>query len=128
MKNLKEYQDVPNFDQVKDTLEVLDFGFKMQVAITESLSDGKINIFDLPNVFKPMSAANAAIQGFQNVKTELKNLTPEGKVIVHAFVQDRFDLVHDELEAVIEETIDLVVGTISTAFKWLDYQRPGLTV
>ena len=126
MKTVKSYQDATAFDQVKDTLEVLDFGFKTQQAITDTLADGKVNLFDVPNVLKPLLAAGAAIEGFENVKVELTNLTPEGRAIVAQFVNERFDIPNEQLEALIEETVDEVIGDISVAFKWLSYRKPKL--
>jgi hypothetical protein len=126
MRAIKAFQNEPSFAEVIDLLEVLDFGFKLQVAITDSLADGKVNIFDIPNFFKVVGSANAAFQGIANVREEFTNLSKEGKIIVNDFVQDRFDLQNDALEALIKETIDTVVSIVAVSFKWIDYKRPAL--
>jgi hypothetical protein len=123
MRKVSAFSDAPSYSEVKDTLEVLDFGFKTQEAISDSLADGKVGLMDLPNVIKPLMVAGAAVDGFQNVKSELKTLSPEGKTIVFDFVRDRFDIPDNQLEVLIEETINEVIGDISVAFKWANYRK-----
>lgn len=123
MKLIAAYQALPAYPTVKDTLEVLDFGFKSQQAITDTLADGKVNLLDVPNILKPLMAAGAAVDGFANVKTELTTLTPEGKIIIHDFVGERFDIAAEQIESLVEETIDQVIGDISIALKWVNYRK-----
>lgn len=123
MKKVSQYSSTDGFESVKDTLEVLDFAFKTQDAIVASLADGKINLFDLPNALKPLLSANAAFEGIKNVKKELKSLTPAGKKIVLDFVKSGFDIPDSQLEALIEESIDEVVGDVAVAIKWANYRK-----
>ena len=62
MKSVNQYSSQVGFPQVKDTLEVLDFGFKFMNAVTESLADGKVNLLDIPSVLSPLMAAGAAVE------------------------------------------------------------------
>jgi hypothetical protein len=118
-----QYQTLDGYAEVKDLLEVLDFGFKTQEAISTSLADGKVNILDVPNILKPMMAAGAALEGVKNVKKELSELTDDGKYIVFDFVRQQFDIPNDQLESLIESTIDEVIGDITVAFKWSAYRK-----
>lgn len=108
---------------IKDTLEVLEFGFATQRAISEALADKKINIFDAPLALKPLLAASAAFEGFENVKAELLNLEAAELDQLQAFVQSRFDVADDEVEALVEETIDEVIGDIKIALKWANRRK-----
>lgn len=108
---------------IQDTLDVLSFGFDCQNAIVNALSDGKVNLWDLPFVLKPLTSAGDAVQGFQNVKNELLDLDDSERDTVHAFVRERFDIADDEIEALIEQTIDEVLGDIEVALKWSDRRR-----
>ena len=123
MKLISAYQKLADYPLVKDTLECLDFGFKCQQAITESLLDGKVNLLDVANVLKPLMAAGSAIEGFRNVRTEMQNLTPEGKAIIHDFVSQTFNIADDLIEQLVKETIDEVIGDISVAFKWANFKH-----
>lgn len=108
---------------IKDTLEVLEFGFATQRAISEALADKKINIFDAPLALKPLLTASAAFEGFDKVKAELLNLDEAELNELKEFVQDRFDIADDEVEALIEETIDEVIGDIKVALKWANKRK-----
>lgn len=123
MKSVNSYSSQVGFALVKDTLEVLDFGFKAAEAVTNSLSDDKINIFDLPNVLAPLTSAGAAVDGFKNVKNELTTLDPMGKQVIEDFVTDRFDIPNDQVEVLVEETINSVISLVSLGFKWMDYRK-----
>lgn len=123
MKKVSQYAIMDGFSEVKDTLEVLDFGFKTAEAVTASLADGKVNFFDLPNVLAPLTAAGAAVDNIQNVKKELTTLTPMGKSVVESFVTDRFDIPNDQVEILVEETIVAVLGVVSLGFKWSGYKK-----
>lgn len=108
---------------IKDTLEVLEFGFATQRAISEALADKKINIFDAPLALKPLLTASAAFEGFENVKAELLNLDDNDINQLRDFVQSRFDIADDKVEALVEETIDEVIGDIKIALKWASSRR-----
>lgn len=123
MKKVSQYSSLVGFAQVKDTLEVLDFGFKASEAITDSLADGKINLLDLPNVLAPLTAAGVAVDGFKNVKNELLALDPAGKSVIETFVTDRFDIPSDQVEILVEETITAVIDLVSIGFKWGNYRK-----
>lgn len=123
MKSVSKYNDMVGFDDVKDTLEVLDFGFKLTEAVTATLTDGKVNLLDFPNVLAPLMAAGAAVDGFQNVKNELTSITPFGKQVVEQFVTDRFDIPNDQVEILVEQTIDATINLVSLGFKWSEYRK-----
>jgi hypothetical protein len=122
MKSVNQYSSQVGFPQVKDTLEVLDFGFKFMNAVTESLADGKVNLLDIPSVLSPLMAAGAAVDGFQNVKNELLTLDPIGKSIINEFVTERFDVRNDQVELLIEETITSTLNIVSIGLKWADFR------
>lgn len=103
---------------VQDTIEILKFGFDLQEAIFAAFEDGKITLWDLPLVLKPFASINAAVDGFANVKKELLDLDDMEKQTLYAFVRERFSLPNVEIEQLIEQTIDEVLGDIEVATKW----------
>jgi hypothetical protein len=90
----------------KETIEFLDFAFGLADATKQSLaSDGKINLFDVPNYVAVAFKAPAAFGGIELVPKELGQLKEEGRTEVLAYFENRFDLPNDELEALIERTL-----------------------
>ncbi len=90
----------------KETIEFLDFAFGLADATQKSLaSDGKINLFDVPNYVAVAFKAPAAFGGIENVPRELAELTDDERKEVIAYFEDRFDLPNDDLERLIENTL-----------------------
>ena len=80
MKLISAYQKLADYPSVKDTLECLDFGFKCQQAITESLSDGKVNLLDVSNVLKPLIITKLQKDGFQEYAKSEGKLGGQNKI------------------------------------------------
>jgi hypothetical protein len=123
MRRVQDFRAVQGFDDVKDTLEVLDFGLKLQDAIRASLADKRITVLDAIHLFAPLTSAGAAFDGIVNIKRELADMTPEGRAIVVAYVQDRFTIANEDLERLVMETIDEVMGDLTVGFKWASYRK-----
>lgn len=91
----------------KETIEFLDFAFDVADAVQASLNDdGKITLKDAPRFFGAIWKMPAAIGGLQEIPTELRDLEPEERAQVIAFAKKRFDLPDDELEVLIEATLE----------------------
>lgn len=123
MRKVQDFRAVRGFEDIKDTLEILDFGLKLQDAIRQSLSDKRITILDAVHLFAPLTAAGPAFDNIKNVKRELADMTPDGRAIVVAYIQDRFNIANAELEALVMETIDEVMGDLTVGFKWASYRK-----
>lgn len=90
----------------KETIEFLDFAFDLADATQQSLaSDGKINLFDVPNYIKVAFKAPAAFGGIELVPRELANFNEEERRFIIDHVNKRFDLPNDKLEGLIEKTL-----------------------
>ena len=108
----------------KETIELLEFLFDLGDATQASLADdGKISIGDAPKFFGVVWKAPVAIGGIQNVPKELSDLSEEGKAEVLAYVRQRFDLPDDELELLIEDTLQLGFSLAGNVSRWLKYSR-----
>lgn len=65
----------PKFDEAKDLIEILQFGFDLVDAVKKSIEDKKFGIGDIPNFIDPIWEAGAAFTGLENVPVQLKSKT-----------------------------------------------------
>jgi hypothetical protein len=104
---------------IKETKELLVFGFKLQKAISSSLEDGKINmITDAPKFLSALMSAPKAFGGINLVPKELADLNEEEREELMQLARDEFELSNKELEILIEDTFDLVLQNYKIAMRY----------
>lgn len=108
---------------MKELKEVLKLGIEIQKAMSDSLEDGKINLFDITEFIPVIMAAGKAIDGIGNVRNELKNLTLEQKAELKDYVKTEFDLPNDQLEILIEDTINVMLELYELTNRWVSYRK-----
>lgn len=108
---------------IQETIELLEFGFNLQEAVTKSLSDGKINLLDAPRFLGVIKSAGSAFSGIQKIKSELADVSVSEKQELLAFARERFDLPDNELEILIEDTLEEVLDLYKLASRWADRKR-----
>ena len=101
---------------IKETKEVLNFGFDLLEAIIKSLEDKKFSIVtDAPRFVPVIFSAAKAFSGIELVKEELKDITEEEQQELIAELKKRFDLKNDNVEILIEDVLDHVFLTVKLA-------------
>ena len=108
---------------IKETKELLEFGFNLQDAIRTSNSDGKITIMDAPNFFPVLMAGVRGIGGIQLVGAELLDLEDAEKNELIEFARETFNLPDDQLEILIEDTIAFLLDAAKLASRWGSYRK-----
>jgi hypothetical protein len=109
---------------IKETKELLDFGFKLQSAITRSHEDGKFSpILDTPKFLPALLAAPRAFAGANLIPAELADLDDAEREELMAFVRERFELADRELEILIEDTLDLMLDLYRIANRYASLRR-----
>lgn len=104
--------------------ELLAFGFKLQKAILSSLEDGKVNVLiDAPKFLPALLAAPKAFGGINLVSRELLDLTDEERAELVAFVSDEFDISNDQLEFLIEDTLDELLRLVKIAQRYANLRK-----
>jgi len=109
---------------IKETKELLDFGFKLQDAIVAASEDGTVNFADLPTFFPPLMASPKAFGGIQGVGAELVNLDAAEKEELLAFARERFEIDDEGLEMLIEDTLAEVLDLVKLGGRWAKYRKP----
>lgn len=115
----------------KEIRELLEFGFDAQDAINNSLAnDGRIDAKDFPYLFPLLSSAGPAFENVGNPLARWKELSQAAKDRVKAWAKERFDLIDDYLEFLIEDTLVFVgttiEGSIRLTNRWRKYLNPEL--
>jgi hypothetical protein len=98
---------------VKELSEVLIFAIGLGEAVDLSLADKKIDLADLGLLVGPFTKAPAAIEGFDKVVDEIKDLDAAEMDEVKALVKDELNLSDDKLEEKIEAGVDFL-GALHT--------------
>jgi len=101
---------------IKETKEVLNFGFDLLEAIIKSLDDKKFSVVtDAPRFVPVIFSAAKAFAGIELVKAELQDLTDEEMNDLIDELKKRFDLKNDAVELLVEDVIDHVFYTVKLA-------------
>lgn len=104
---------------IKEIKELLSFGFKLQKAIMGSLDDGKINVVtDAPKFLSALLAAPKAFGGMNLILAEIKDLSEAEREELLTFVQEEFELADQNLEYLIEDTLDQLIGIFKLAQRY----------
>ena len=98
---------------IKETKEVLNFGFDLLEAIIKSLDDKKFSIVtDAPRFVPVIFSAAKAFAGIELVKAELQDLTDEEMNDLIDELKKRFDLKNDAVELLVEDVAGIVVVVV----------------
>lgn len=100
---------------LKETKELLSFVFALVYATSKSLQDGKFEYREALNYVGAVRKLPSAVKGIEQVPAEIRDLTPEEVDELKAFIVEEFDIVNDELEANIEEMLDLAADFAKVA-------------
>lgn len=112
---------------VKETIEVLSFGFDLSEAIqVAKANDGKVDWKDAGSfIGLVVGSLPKAISGIQNVPSELSELSDEERFEIVTYFSDRFDLKQDKLEELIEKTLKLMLELTEVVAGYVEYSKTG---
>lgn len=110
---------------VKETIEVLTFGFDFSEAVQlAKANDGKVDWKDAGLFFGlAVGSLPKAISGIQNVPKELSELSQEERDEIVMYFSDRFNLTQDKLEELIEKTLKLVLDLVDVVSGYIVYSK-----
>ena len=103
---------------MKDSKEFLMFILGLGNAGGESMKNGTIDFRDALNFWEPMTLAEDAFDGFQNIYEELLNATPDQYEELYQMSAEKFDIPQDRIERVIEKGIKASLNMIEMVMIW----------
>lgn len=92
-----------------ETKELVSFILSLGNGIGASLEDGKIGVSDVSNFFGAMTLAGPALSGVNAIPGELSDMDDAEKEDLLAFVNEKFDIPQDNIEASIERSLRIGV-------------------
>lgn len=104
---------MPNVKEVpKETMELLEFVFKLSDGVKLSLEDGKWSWVDSTNFIPALIAVFPAIGGIERVDDELFNMTPEQKDELVEWFKSRYDVDNEFAEAAVENGLAVALDLL----------------
>jgi len=97
---------------MKESKELISFICTTYEAFHKCMKDKIIDTSDLIHLPPVIMGIIPAINGFEKVKTELKNMTYEDLDDLVSFAREEFDIDHEKLESFIENGIEWIVEGI----------------
>ncbi len=105
-------------DNYKELKEVLVFGFAFQRAIIRIREDNKVNWLDVFKFGDVVPTIKPAFENAGNPIERFRNLDPVEKEQLIGELKLGFDIPNDEIEELIEQTLDVVVTNIELGKRW----------
>lgn len=87
----------------------LSFAIGLGQAFDRTFADGQFQFPEVINFVAPLSQAPKSADEWKAIKAELADLSSGERMELDHFIQDEFDIANDRVEAVIEDSIDLVL-------------------
>lgn len=103
---------------IQETKELLDFGFKLQEGIISAMEDNKASLLDIPAFVPAIMSAPKAFANVHQVLAELKDLNSDERTELLEFARERFDLPDNDLEIIIEDTLEVILLNVKIATRW----------
>jgi len=100
---------------VKETKDIVVTVAKFADAAGQAFEDGKISIFDLVHLYGPLMSLNAAVQGADQVPTELAALDVDGVEELKKTFKDEFSIPEAGLEAAVNSAVDVATQLLELA-------------
>lgn len=106
---------------MEELKKVLLIGAHVGTFAGSILSDGKVDLKDLPDLFKALNEIRKLTEvDYDKALEQLKTLTTEQRAELGAEFAKEFDLPADQLEKKIEDIVVCVVGIASYILKLVD--------
>lgn len=101
---------------IKETKELVKFGLVLGKALAEALADGKVDLTDALKFLPVLRELKDAVEGIDQVPTELKDLDDAEKKELLEYIKGEFDLENDEVEAKCEEALTAATSLVYLAY------------
>ena len=115
MKTTKQEVQVA---ELKNTGELLSLVACLGSAVGNSLEDGKFDASDIANFLVAIGKLPDAVEDVALVSEELTNATSEQLDELHSLFEADFDIPQDELEAAVEDHIELGLDILDLVRKY----------
>lgn len=114
-------------NNLQELKEVLDFAFGGVEAFKEAAEDGKFSLLDLQHLYPLWGKAQLAIENIGNPLQRFLGLTEPERQELLLFVKLKFDIEDDELEFLIEDTLQALGSNVQLVRRWMGkFKKPAV--
>lgn len=107
-------------DNIKKALSSV---LKLAITAIEVMEDKKISFTEWPRVGLALTQIPGLVKSGSDAIAELKDLTAEETAELSAYFKEEFDIDNDQLEARVEESIDLLLKTQALCMEWVQWGK-----
>jgi len=104
--------------QTIEFIKALLTGWKLSETVME---DGKINFMDIPAIIAAAPALWTGFVGIDKVDDEMAHIDDEGKAEIKAVIAEFVVADDEELEALVEETMQMVLDVVGLSKRFVLY-------
>ena len=91
-------------------------GFTKEIA--SAMADGKFKTAEIFGFFDEIMEIPGVVKSFPAILAEIKDLTIDERKELEAYIQDKFDLANDKVEAVIEHSMSFAFSAVALVEEW----------
>lgn len=110
-------------EEMKELVELLEFGFSVKDAFAKSLEDKAITVLDALNFYTPLTLARGAFEGIKLIPDQWKYASPGDREQVKEYFAEKFDIESEDLEFLIEKTIEEGIHLYTLVSDWIEYRN-----
>ena len=105
-------------DNLKELHELLTFGLELTNAVVKTAADKKFKVVEVFNFTKVVPTISPAFEGLGNPIQRYKALMASEKQELFTALQSQFDIPNDDIEKLVEDTIEAVMLFFEVADRW----------
>ena len=92
--------------EMKETKEMLKFIISLANAVGKAMEDGSMGLLDMSHFMGSIASAGDAFNDSGKIVAEFKAMTVAQRIDLVSYVKKEFDLPQDNIEAVVEKSLD----------------------
>ena len=96
-------------------------GFTKEIA--SAMADGKFKMTEVFGFFDEIMEIPGVVKSFPLIGQEIKDLTIDERKELELYIQDKFDLSNDAVEAVIENSLAFAFSAIALVEQWKSLKK-----
>lgn len=102
--------------------KLIKFSLDISENISSALADGKITTVEIFGFLPELMQVPGVVKSWKDIVAEVKDLMPDERIQLHAFVADEFDIPNDKVEVFIEHSLEQIISlnALILEFKKLD--------
>lgn len=104
--------------------KLIKFSLDLTENISTALADGKVTTTEIFGFLPELLQVPGVVKSWKDIVAELKDLTPDERLDLHAYVADEFDIPNDKVEVFIENALLQAISMITLVEQFKAIKKP----